>query len=130
MTVVVGYIPNQHGEAALKAGLAEARLRGSDLLVVNATRGDSLIDRKYLGESGLADLESRLSAEAGVSAAVRQAMGPDVAAEIIRVAGEVDAELLVIGLRRRTPVGKMIMGSVAQHVLIDAPCPVLAVKAD
>ncbi len=56
-------------------------------------------------------------------------MGPDVAEEIIRVAGEVGAELLVIGLRRRTPVGKMIMGSVAQQVLIDAPCPVLAVKA-
>ena len=48
MTVVVGYIPNQHGEAALTAGLAEARLRGTDLVVVNATRGDSLIDKKYL----------------------------------------------------------------------------------
>jgi nucleotide-binding universal stress UspA family protein len=129
MTVVVGYIPNQHGEAALTAGLAEARLRGSDLLVVNATRGDSLIDKKYLGDSGVADLEQRLSAENDLSTSVRQAMGPDVAAEIVRVATEVDAELLVIGLRRRTPVGKMIMGSVAQQVLIDAPCPVLAVKA-
>ena len=65
-----------------------------------------------------------------MTAAVRQTMGPDVAEEIVRVADEVDAELLVIGLRRRTPVGKMIMGSVAQQVLIDAPCPVLAVKAD
>ena len=130
MTVVVGYIPNQHGEAALTAGLAEARLRGSDLLVVNATRGDSLIDKKYLGESAVADLEQRLSRESGVSTAVRQGMGPDVAEEIVRVAAEVDAELLVIGLRPRTPVGKMIMGSVAQHVLVDAHCPVLAVKAD
>lgn len=129
MTVVVGYIPNQHGEAALSAGLAEARLRGSDLVVVNATRGDTLIDKKYLADGAVADLEQRLSAEGDVSASVRQAMGPDVAEEIVRVAGEVDAELLVIGLRRRTPVGKMIMGSVAQHVLIDAPCPVLAVKA-
>jgi nucleotide-binding universal stress UspA family protein len=129
MTVVVGYIPNQHGEAALTAGLAEARLRGSDLVVVNATRGDSLIDKKYLGESGIADLEQRLASESDLSASVRQSMGPDVAEEIVRVAGEVDAELLVIGLRRRTPVGKMIMGSVAQHVLVDATCPVLAVKA-
>jgi nucleotide-binding universal stress UspA family protein len=130
MTVVVGYIPNPHGEAALTAGLAEARLRGSELVVVNATRGDTLVDKKYLGESGIADLERRLSAEGDVSTTVRQAMGSDVAEEIVRVAGEVGAELLVIGLRRRTPVGKMIMGSVAQHVLIDAACPVLAVKAD
>jgi nucleotide-binding universal stress UspA family protein len=129
MTVVVGYIPNPHGEAALTAGLTEARLRGTDLLVVNATRGDSLIDKKYLGDSGVAELEQRLSAEADVSSTVRQSMGADVAQEIVRVAGEADAELLVIGLRRRTPVGKMIMGSVAQQVLIDAHCPVLAVKA-
>jgi nucleotide-binding universal stress UspA family protein len=130
MTVVVGYIPNQHGEAALTAGLAEARLRGTDLLVLNATRGDSLIDKKYLSSGAVLDLESRLADEQGVTASVRQALGPDVAEEIVRVATEVDAELVVIGLRRRTPVGKMIMGSVAQHVLIDAPCPVLAVKAD
>jgi nucleotide-binding universal stress UspA family protein len=129
MTVVVGYIPNQHGEAALTAGLAEARLRSADLLVVNATRGDSMIDKKYLGESAVTDLEQRLAAESDVSASVRQAMGADVADEIVRLAAEVDAELLVIGLRPRTPVGKMIMGSVAQRVLIDAPCPVLAVKA-
>ncbi len=129
MTVVVGYIPNQHGEAALTAGLAEARLRDTDLLVVNATRGDSLIDKKYLSSGAVTDLESRLAAEDGVTTSVRQGMGADIAEEIVRIAGEVDAELLVIGLRRRTPVGKMIMGSVAQQVLIDAHCPVLAVKA-
>ncbi len=129
MTVVVGYIPNQHGEAALTAGLAEARLRSTDLLVVNATRGDSMIDKKYLGSGAVADLEQRLAAESDVSASVRQTMGSDVADEIVRLAAEVDAELVVIGLRPRSPVGKMIMGSVAQRVLIDAPCPVLAVKA-
>ena len=129
MTVVVAYIPNQHGEAALTAGLAEARLRGSELVVVNATRGDTLVDKKYLGQGDVLDLEQRLSLEDGVTASVRQAMGPDVGEELVRVADEVGAELLVIGLRRRTPVGKMIMGSVAQQVLIDATCPVLAVKA-
>lgn len=129
MTVVVGYIPNQYGEAALSAGIAEAQLRGTSLVVVNATKGDSLVDKKYLGAEGLEALRQQL-ADSGVPHEVRQGLGTDVAEEIVKTADDVAAELLVIGIRRRSPVGKMLMGSVAQDVLIDANCPVLAVKAD
>ncbi len=127
MTVVVGYIPDQYGEAALTAGIEEAQRRGTGLVVVNATKGDALVDRRYVGEKGLAGLEERL-AGLGMSHEVRQAVGSDVAEEILRVASDTDADVVVIGLRHRTPVGKMIMGSVAQQVLLDAPCAVLAVK--
>ena len=127
MTVVVGYIPDQYGEAALTAGIEEAQRRGTGLVVVNATKGDALVDRRYVGEAGLAGLEERL-AELGMTHEVRQAIGADVAEEILRVAAETDAAAIVIGMRHRTPVGKLIMGSVAQQVLLDAPCPVIAVK--
>jgi nucleotide-binding universal stress UspA family protein len=127
MTVVVGYIPDQYGEAALTAGIEEAQRRGTGLVVVNATKGDALVDRRYVGAAGLAGLEDRL-AELDMTHEVRQAIGPDVAQEILRVATDTDAAVIVIGLRHRTPVGKMIMGSVAQEVLMDAQCPVLAVK--
>jgi nucleotide-binding universal stress UspA family protein len=56
-------------------------------------------------------------------------MGPDVAGEMVRVVRETDAEVLVIGVRHRSPVGKLIMGSVAQRILLGAACDVLAVKA-
>jgi nucleotide-binding universal stress UspA family protein len=127
MTVVVGYIPDQYGEAALTAGIEEAQRRGTGLVVVNATKGDALVDRRYVGEAGLAGLEERL-AGLDLTHELRQAIGPDVAEEILRVATETDAAVVVIGLRHRTPVGKMIMGSVAQQVLLDARCAVLAVK--
>ena len=52
----------------------------------------------------------------------------DQSTGVIKVAAEVDATLVVLGIRRRTPVGKLLMGSVAQRVLLDAECPVLAVK--
>jgi nucleotide-binding universal stress UspA family protein len=55
-------------------------------------------------------------------------MGRDIAEEILAVAAQVDAEAIVIGIRHRTPVGKLVMGSVAQRVIMDARCPVVAVK--
>jgi nucleotide-binding universal stress UspA family protein len=49
--------------------------------------------------------------------------------DILEVARQAGAEMIVIGVRRRSPVGKMILGSNAQEILLDADCPVLAVKA-
>jgi nucleotide-binding universal stress UspA family protein len=68
-------------------------------------------------------------AAAGVDVEVHQeAHTGDVADEVVRVAGAVDAEMIVIGLRKRSPVGKLLMGSTAQRILLDADRPVLAVK--
>ncbi|MBJ7357567.1 universal stress protein [Nocardioides sp.] len=128
MTVVVGYIPDRHGEAALAAGIEEAGRRRTDLVVVNASKGDALVDARYVGEAALAELEERL-AEVELPTEVRQMIGADVADELVRVARETGADAIVVGLRHRTPVGKMIMGSVAQRVLLEAPCWVIAVKA-
>lgn len=125
MTVVVGYVPNQFGEAALDAGVQEARRRGVRLVVVNTSRGEALVDPRFASRAALDALDSRL---AGVEHEVRQSVGTDVADQVLDVVRELDADLLVIGLRHRTPVGKMLMGSVAQRLLLEAPCPVLAVK--
>jgi nucleotide-binding universal stress UspA family protein len=128
MTIVVGYLPNQYGRAALTEAIAEARQRSERLVVVNATKGDALVDTHYASEQGIAELEAELaSLESGHE--VRQTLGRDIADQILDVVREVDASRLVIGMRHRTPVGKMLMGSTAQQLLLDCPCPVLAVKA-
>lgn len=54
----------------------------------------------------------------------------DTARELLTAMERPDAELLVIGIRHRSPVGKLLMGSVSQQVLLDCPKPVLAVKPD
>jgi nucleotide-binding universal stress UspA family protein len=127
MTVVVGYVPNEYGEAALREGLAEAQRRGTGVVVVNTTKGDALVDKKYVGEQSRSDLQRRL-AGADVDAELRQTIGADPADEILDVTRELGAEALVIGIRHRSQVGKMLMGSVAVRLLMEAPCPVVAVK--
>jgi len=122
-TVVVGYVPKPEGEAALAAAVEEARRRGATLVVVNA---------RPPGADPGPDLDAvrRRLAESGLRFEIRElAQGLEAAEDLISVAEETGAELIVIGLRRRTPVGKLILGSNAQRVLLDAPCPVLAVKA-
>lgn len=129
MTVVVGYIPNDQGEAALSAALEECRRRETGLVVVNSTRGDRLVDPRYVQQSRTGELHERLTAS-GVPHEVRHFTSEESAADdLLDVAEEAGAELIVIGLRHRTAVGKLLMGSTAQTVLLRAPCQVLAVKA-
>lgn len=130
-TIVVGYVPKPEGRAALRRAVEEARLRGARLVVINSARGGRDFDAEDAvdSEAELDAVRAKL-AEAGVEGEVRQLVrGLDVAEDLVAVAHETSAEFIVIGLRRRSPVGKLILGSNAQRILLDAPCPVLSVKA-
>ncbi|HEX5985812.1 MAG TPA: universal stress protein [Nocardioides sp.] len=130
-TIVVGYVPKPEGRAALRRAAEEAKLRDMRLVVVNSHRGGREFDRDDAIESEqqLDEVRATLQ-QAGVEHEVRQLVrGLDPADDLVNVANEVGADIIVIGLRRRSPVGKLILGSNAQRVLLDAPCPVLAVKA-
>lgn len=129
-TIVVGYVPSPEGEAALDRAVDEAKLRDSSLLVVNSQRGGRTADYHELAltDEQIEAIHARLH-DAGVEHDVRGLVrGNDPADDLVGIADEVGAEMIVIGLRRRTPVGKLIMGSNAQRILLDASCPVLAVK--
>ncbi|MFB6784390.1 MULTISPECIES: universal stress protein [unclassified Streptomyces] len=130
MTVLVGYVPSPEGEAALRAGADEARTRGETLLVMNASRGDAYVDRGFAQQKDLDHVRRDLT-ELGVDFDIRQVVGGrDAAEEIVELAGSSEVSLVVIGLRHRSAVGKLLLGSSAQRILLDSPCPVLAVKAD
>ena len=132
MTIVVGYVPRAEGRAALRRAAEEARLRKTRLVVINSNRGGTHLDDEDAveHERELAEGRQRLDAE-GIEHEVRQLVrGLDPAEDLIAVANETGADFIVIGLRRRTPVGKLILGSNAQRILLEAPCPVLAVKAE
>jgi nucleotide-binding universal stress UspA family protein len=129
MPVVVGYVPTPEGRAALDRAIEEARLRGLRLVVVNASRGDALVDARFSSTSDWGAVQEKLAASGIEHETARQVVAVDPSDQLLRVAQDTNAELIVIGLRHRTPVGKLILGSTAQTVLLEADCPVLAVKA-
>jgi nucleotide-binding universal stress UspA family protein len=132
MGIVVGYVANPEGRAALERA-GEAALRYAvPLVVVHSRRPGREVDAadaEQLAEVH-ASVQEKLAA-AGLAHEVRDVPdSEDPADDLITAAEETGASLIVIGLRRRTPVGKLILGASAQRILLDAPCPVLAVKPE
>ncbi|MFT4085844.1 MAG: universal stress protein [Gordonia sp. (in: high G+C Gram-positive bacteria)] len=123
--IVVGYTAGSFGRACLEHGIAEAKLRDVELLVINAVseaRGQRMVDADEIAE-----IQSRLETS-GVKFAVRQPIGATPAEELLTAMDHPDAELLVIGMRRRTQVGKLLLGSTSQYLLVECSKPVLVVK--
>jgi nucleotide-binding universal stress UspA family protein len=128
MTLLIGYVPTPIGEAALAAGLAEAAAHGEDAVILNSPRRGSTIDVDQVGPDRTVELMAAAAA-AGVEARVVQSEhGADIVEAFVAATESSGARLVVIGMRRRSPVGKLMMGSNAQRLLLGLDVPVLAVK--
>jgi nucleotide-binding universal stress UspA family protein len=127
VTVVVGYIPTDEGLAAVDHAVAFAKRDRTRLVVVNTGHHGNNAHPLFATPADLDALAVRLERE-GLEHDIRQPTSGSAAHEILHAATEVGADLIVIGIRRRSPVGKLVTGSTAQQVLLNAECAVLAVK--
>lgn len=129
MTILVAYVPRPEGQAALDKGIEIATRRKERLVVVNASPGGSKEDPSMADVQDVERVE-KLLAGTGIDATFKQFVrGKNAVEEIEEMVESLQVSVLVIGLRKRTPVGKLFLGSVAQEILLTVPCPVLAVKA-
>ena len=111
MSVLVGLSRSAEGAVALERGAQEAQLRGEALLVI--------------------ELEPRAASAVALpqdAELLVQQDHQDPVQGLLDAAASRSASLVVVGTRRRSPVGKFLLGSWAQRVILDAEVPVLVVK--
>jgi nucleotide-binding universal stress UspA family protein len=131
VNIVVGYIFGTEAEAALERAIVEARLRNARLIVVHSGKGglEETDDEVLEYSNALARIDDDLTL-AGVDHEVQEfILGHEPAEDVIRIAREQRADMIVVGLHRRSRVGKFLLGSTAQDIILGADCPVLAVKS-
>ncbi|WP_235432528.1 universal stress protein [Nostocoides japonicum] len=107
---------SEEGAYALEAGVVEAEARSTSLIVVNLT----------LGEIDLAGVPEGL-VEKVVSRRGKDDRDP-VDTVLNALNANPDADRLVICVARRSPVGKFLLGSISQQLVLRAEVPVLCVK--
>ncbi len=131
MKIVAGFLRSPEGRAALNRALKEAELRDGELLVVHSMRGGERdeLEQVMSYREEFEQLERKLEDSPARYRLVEYARGNAPAEDLLQAAKDEDADMIVIGIRRRSPVGKLILGSNAQDILLHADCAVLAVKA-
>lgn len=135
MAIIVGFSETPLGEAAIERAIEEATLR--DLPVVLTSHvplprreqdTEDYPHRRRETEEKLARAAQTVT-ERGVRCLAFVPSTPATAAEaLLAAADERDGELIIVGIRRRSRVGKAFLGSTAQDVLLGADCPVLGIK--
>src|SRR3954452_3826340 len=117
MSICVAVTDNDEGAAALSAAAIEAFQLGVKLVAVNLTSSE--LDTSAIPKG--------VQYEIGVSRGPKDLDEVEQVLEVIE--GRADVTLLVVGVRKRSPIGKAVLGSIAQRLILDATVPVLAVKA-
>jgi nucleotide-binding universal stress UspA family protein len=128
--IVVASLRGEAGRSVLDEAVRESVYRGAAgnpaALHVVSFRSDQA-SSPSLGEQAEAEDIARQLTEAGIEFRVYRA-GAEAADQILDLVERTNAELLAISVRRRSPMMKLFLGSVAQQLILEAPCPVLAVK--
>jgi len=129
-TIVVGYIDNPPGNRALELAIDEARHRNAELIVVHSLRGGQQTTPEEIQTSreAMDRVEARLASEDIASEVETFVRGQAPSEDLLQVAAERTADLIVVGYQKRSTTGKLLLGSTPLAVMLGATCPVLAVS--
>lgn len=124
--ILLAYVPSATSEAAFAFAVEEAKLRGAGLVVLASETGPD--PRKAQGVTDHRPLAERLE-ETGLEFELRIVpRRDDPADDILDAIEDSGVDMAVLGIRKRTPIGKILIGSTSQRVVMESPVPVVLVK--
>ena len=130
MTVAVAHQTSATARLALTHAVQEAKYRDTDLAVLHVVDSALDADREEAYRLGVADeIENAVGRDSNVAWKLHlQSVSGDIGEAIVDLTDRLRPDLLVLGARRRSPMGKALLGSVAQTIILQASVPVLVVK--
>jgi nucleotide-binding universal stress UspA family protein len=130
MTILVAYVPRPEGLSALEKSISLAKERDENLIVVNVTSGAVGEDSSHADAQDVERVEQMLSVS-GIKFEFKHFFSGQNTVDVLEgLVASQSVSMLVIGLRKRSAIGKMIMGSMAHEILMTISCPILAIKAE
>ena len=138
--ILIAVDASEASRRALAVGLRLAREQGSEVIlvhVVDTSLATGEVDMSAValehhlyaeGRRLLREIRAELAETSPVPVRTLLRDGPRPAAEIVTVAEREQASLIVLGTHGRSGLGRLVLGSTAEHVLRQAPCPVLTVR--
>lgn len=130
MKILVGYDGSNSGKDALALAKKHAVAFGAQVIIVASLTGGNVTHAVEV-EHATEDLEFAKSMfdEDNIACETKLLVrGLTPGEDLIAFAKENAIDEIVIGIKRRSKVGKLLFGSNAQYIIIKAPCPVVTVR--
>ena len=130
MKILVGYDGTNSAKEALNLAKSHAKAFGASVEVVTSLQKGTESERKIIeqAERGLEYAKS-LFEQDGIGCTTHLLIrGLSAGEDLVEFANENKIDQIIVGVKRRSKVGKLLMGSTAQYVILQAGCPVVTVK--
>jgi nucleotide-binding universal stress UspA family protein len=130
MKILVGYDGTNVAREAIAVAEQHARVFGAEIILVCSMVGGPEVPREDFetAENSLEHEKSTLRDKKIPCDSILSVQGLSAGEDLVRLADERKADEIIIGVRRRSRVGKILFGSTAQYVILNATCPVVTVK--
>lgn len=130
MKILVAFDGSNVAKDAIALAANHANVFNAEIILMHSMLGGPDVPRKDFetAENNLEHEKSLLLEKKIPCTSILSVRGLDAGEDLVKLADEKKVDEIIIGVRRRSKVGKLIFGSTAQYVILNAPCPVVSVK--